>query len=174
MRELVEHLKSLAAGGFPLEETGAYLAETGLEPKELEAIAAFRDDRYARHRIYRDDDFELLIICWKSGQQAPIHGHEGQHCWARIERGRLRFTEYREVSEDPVRLEQVGEPVIGEAGYVDSPENLHRVENLAEFGEDAVTLHLYADPYDACDVWDSPAGPKHRRQLVCDTVQSEI
>ncbi|MFC1529533.1 cysteine dioxygenase family protein [Gemmatimonadota bacterium] len=167
-------LKSMAGRGFPLEETGAFLAEVRLEPEELEAITVFREDRYARHRIYRDDDFELLVICWRSGQRAPIRGHEGQRCWARVEQGRLKFIEFRVVSEDPVRLEQVGEPVVGEIGFIDSPENLHQVENLVEFGEDVITLHLYAYPYDECDVYDSPTGPKHRKPLVCDSDQSEI
>ena len=174
MKKLVEDLKSLAGRSFPVEETGAFLTGVRLEPGALEAIATFREDRYARHRIYRDADFELLVLCWKSGQWAPIHGHEGQRCWARVERGRLRFTEYREVSEDPVRLEQVGDPLIGEVGFIDSPENLHRVENLVEFGEDVITLHLYAHPYDECDVYESPTGPKHRKPLICDSVQSEI
>ena len=75
-KELVEELESLAGRGFPVAETGMFLAGIEIDPVELEAIAAFRGDRYARHRIHRDDDFELLIICWKSGQEAPIHGHE--------------------------------------------------------------------------------------------------
>ena len=169
MRALVEDLKALASEGFPEEKVVACLTEVPLLPGEIDRYGGFRDDRYARHRIHRDDDFELLVLCWKSGQSALIHGHEGERCWARIERGSLRFTPFREISEEPVRLEQTGEPVIGGPGSLDVPEELHRVENLAEFGEDVVTLHLYAKPYDACDVWDSPDGPKRRRELVVDS-----
>ena len=169
MEALVAELKELAGRGFPDEEVVTFLNEVPLHPEEIERYGGFRDDRYARHRIHLDDDFELLLICWKSGQAAPIHGHEGERCWARVERGRLRFTTYREFSSDPVRVVQIGEPVIGGPGSLDIPEDLHQVENLEEFGEDVVTLHLYSKPYHACDVYDSPGGPKRRRELVCDS-----
>ena len=86
----------------------------------------------------------------------------------------MRFTAYRQISEDPLTLEQVGEPLEGGAGFLDRPADLHLVENPEEFGEDVVTLHLYSKPYDACDVYYSMTGPKRRAQLVCDSVHSVI
>lgn len=37
----------------------------------------FNEVRYARNLVERNQYFELIVICWKAGQQSPIHNHEG-------------------------------------------------------------------------------------------------
>ncbi len=108
---------------------------------------SYSEDRYTRHLVHKDKDFELLVISWESGQKAPIHGHEGELCWARVERGRLRFTNFRMVSEEPILLELVNAPMDGAAGFLDGPAEIHAVENPKEFGDNAASLHLYSKPY---------------------------
>lgn len=154
-------------------ETGAIhalLQETLIEPASLEPYVHFHPDRYARNLISKSEDFELLAICWDVGQKAPIHGHEGERCWSRVERGILRFTNYREVSEKPLRLERLGAPVDGARAHLDGPADIHEVENLASFGERAVSLHLYSRPYTECDIYDLAAGKKERVRLSYDTI----
>lgn len=173
MNELVDDIKSFAERDFPRKDIHAYLSETMVEPKVLERYLSYCEDRYTRHLVHKEKDFELLVICWGSGQKAPIHGHEGELCWARVERGRLRFTNFRMVSEEPVLLELVGAPVDGAAGFLDGPAEIHAVENPKEFGDNAVSLHLYSKPYDECDVYDSPTGPRRRVRLAYDSIDGK-
>jgi predicted metal-dependent enzyme (double-stranded beta helix superfamily) len=173
MTDLVNDIKSFAARDFPQEEVFAYLSETLVAPDSLENYLSYCEDRYTRHLVHKDKAFELLVICWGSGQGAPIHGHEGELCWARVERGQLRFSDYKLVSEEPLRLERVDEPVDGTAGFLDGPAEIHAVENPVEFGANAASLHLYSKPYSECDIYDSVSGPRRRVSLAYDSVHSE-
>ncbi len=147
-----------------------YLSGTLIKPDSLETYISFRPDLYTRNLVYKDETFELLVICWGVGQRAPIHGHEGEFCWARVERGSLRITNYRELSETPLVLDKIGESVNAEQGYLDGPADIHEVENLASFEQAAVSLHVYSRPYSECDIYDLAKGEKRRIRLDYDTM----
>ena len=170
MDQVVADIESFAARDFPQEDIESYLSETLIEPEELDGYLSFCEDRYTRHLVHKDEDFELLVICWGSGQRAPIHGHEGELCWARVERGRLRFSNYRLLSEEPIQLELDGEPLDGAAGFLDGPAEIHAVENPTEFGGNAASLHLYSKPYSECDIYESEQGPRRRVKLAYDSI----
>src|SRR5262245_56326918 len=135
-----------------------FLAGTRIAPSSLEPLLRFEEGRYTRTLIHRTDDVELLVLCWRRGSHAPIHGHEGELCWARVERGRLRFSSYREVSRAPLRVDAIGAPVDGGPGHVDGPADIHAVDNSLDFGADAVSLHVYCRPYAECDIYDLAHG----------------
>jgi NitT/TauT family transport system ATP-binding protein len=170
---LIDDLKRFAAGGFPATDVRQYLARTLMDRAALEPYLNFCDEHYTRNLVHKDPDFELLVICWGRGQKAPIHGHEGELCFARVERGRLRFSNYAMLSEDPVRLRPTGAPVDGGVGFLDGPADLHAVENPVEFGENAASLHLYSKPYAECDIYDSESGPRRRVKLAYDSIQGK-
>ena len=52
--------------------------------------ALFDPASYTRNLVYRDERFELLILCWGAGQVSPIHNHEGQDCWMAVLDGETR------------------------------------------------------------------------------------
>lgn len=170
MDEFVERMRALCARGLPSDEVQRLLAGSSIEPASLERYVRFEAGRYTRHLVFKSADVELLVLCWAQGSRAPIHGHEGERCWARVERGRLRFTAWRELSRHPLRVEPVGDAIDGGAGYVDGPADLHSVENPADWGEDAVSLHVYSKPYAECDIYDTAEGLVRRVRLQYDSV----
>lgn len=170
MEDFLGNLQALAAKGFHPSEVYEYLRGNLIKPDSLETYICFRPDLYTRNLVYKDETFELLVICWGVGQKAPIHGHEGEYCWARVERGSLRITNYRELSEAPLVLDRLSKPVNGERGYLDGPADIHEVENLASFGQAAVSLHVYSHPYEECDVYDLARREKRRIRLAYDTM----
>jgi len=123
-----------------------------------------------RNLIYRTDRFELLAICWECGQAAPIHDHDEQRCWARVEQGTLRFTNFHLVCDAPLLLEQAGPAVSGTPGHLDTLAGIHKVENHATSTSRAFSLHLYASPFAECTTYDPVEGIKQRRQLGYDTM----
>jgi len=165
----IKELERLVALGFPTREVHDYLRTTLIEPDSLEPYVTFGPDRYTRNLIHKIPAFELLAVGWDIGQRAPIHGHEGERCWARVERGTLRFTNYREVETAPLKLESLGESVEGGRGHLDGPADIHAVENPSSFNERAVSLHLYSYPFAECDIYDLAQGVKRRVRLVYDT-----
>ena len=173
MDQLVRDLKGLAESDFPKDDIETYLSETLIEPSSLERHMRHSEDHYTRNLVHKDEDFELLVICWGSGQRAPIHGHEGELCWARVERGKLRFKSYEIISEEPIELRPIGRPLDGSVGFLDGPAEVHAVENPPEFEGAAASLHVYSKPYAACDVYESERGPKRRVRLAYDSIHGE-
>ena len=170
---LIDNLKRFAVAGFPATEVRQYLAGTLMEPEALEPYLTYCDERYTRNLVHKDSDFEILVVGWGRNQRAPIHGHEGELCFARVERGRLRFSNYVLVSENPIRLRATGLPVDGGVGFLDGPADLHAVENSAEFAENAASLHVYSKPYAECDIYESESGPRRRVRLAYDSVRGK-
>jgi NitT/TauT family transport system ATP-binding protein len=168
--DLVGELLRLAGRGFPREDVHRLLAETRLEPASLDRHVRFAPGLYTRHLVHKSPEVEILVLCWARGSRAPIHGHEGELCWARVERGTLRFANWREVSRTPLRVVPVGEPMPGGPGYLDGPADLHSVENPAALDQDAVSLHVYSKPYDECDIYDVERGEVRRVRLQYDSV----
>ena len=170
MDNFVQTLESIASHAFDATEVQSYLEQTRIEPATLAPYLHYRPERYTRHLVHKTPAFEILVICWGSGQQAPIHGHEGELCWARVECGTLRFTNYRLISEAPLRLELLSAAVDGGIGYLDGPADIHAVENCRAFGAPAASVHVYSRPYAECDIYDLQRGEKRRVRLAYDTV----
>lgn len=166
--DFVGELENLERRGFEVAAVHDYLSSTRIDPASLEAYVKYRRDRYARYLVHKNPAYEILVICWGTGQSAPAHGHEGQYCWARVESGTLRFTNYREVSEAPLVLERLAEPIVGNEGHLDGPADIHSVENLPEFHNPAVSLHVYYRPFVECDIYDLERREKRRARLSYD------
>ena len=106
MAAFVREVRRRCDGALDPVEMGRFLAASRIEPASLDDFVRFAPGRYTRHLVHKDVDVELLVLCWARGASAPIHGHEGKHCWARVERGRLEFRNYRETSRAPLILER--------------------------------------------------------------------
>ena len=170
MDSLVKELKELSINNFPNDKVYQLLENSQLPYSEIEDYVQFSDKKYTRHLIYKDENFELLFMCWKSGQKAPIHGHEGEKCFMRVEKGSLQFTNYNLISTDPLTLSRI-ESLKGEVGFLDGPADVHSVENI--YDEDSITFHIYAKPYSQCDVYDIETGSVYRKNLVYDSMYKE-
>jgi Cysteine dioxygenase type I len=174
MSDFVTEIARLIATGVDQAQVHDFLSTTLIEPASLDRYLRFETGRYTRHLVHKSTDVELLVLCWKQGARAPIHGHEGELCWARVERGRLRFRSYREVSRDPLQLVPLGPPLDGGPGHLDGPADIHAVDNPEEFGQDAVSLHVYSKPYDECDIYDLDRGAIRRVRLHYDSVPENV
>ena len=54
---------------------------------DLKDVCIFQDERYRRNMIRRTDFYELVCLCWRSGQRTPIHDHLGSACAFRVVEG---------------------------------------------------------------------------------------
>ncbi|HEY7140151.1 MAG TPA: cysteine dioxygenase family protein [Methylomirabilota bacterium] len=167
MRDFVARMRQLTAPAVDAGLVQQFLDAHLIEPASIQPYVRFAPGRYTRHLVFKSSAVELLVLCWGRGSSAPIHGHEGELCWARVERGRLRFTSYRERSRSPLRLEPLGQPLEGGPGHVDGPADIHAVETVSE---EAVSLHVYVKPYDECDIYDLARGEVRRVRLTYDSL----
>ena len=150
MNDLIIQLKKFATEDFPVSGVSDYLNDYSLSNEILNEYAHFKDQKYCRNLVHKENDFEIILVCWKAGQVAPIHGHEGEKCWARVERGTLQICNYEQKSLNPLLLKRV-EKVLGGPNYLDGPADIHSVENISS--DSAISLHIYARPFDSCDVY---------------------
>jgi cysteine dioxygenase len=171
MPAFVARMRRLTSPAVDAEGVQAFLDGHLIEPGSIEPYLRYAAGRYTRHLVFKDAAVEILVLCWARGSHAPIHGHEGELRWARVERGHLRFTSYREHSRSPLHLSPVGHPVDGGPGHVDGPADIHAVETI---GEDAVSLHVYVKPYDECDIYDLAQGVIRRVRLSYDSAPDKL
>ena len=167
MNDLINQLKIFSGEDFPVLKVTEYISQYEFMSEEIKSYCYYKDQKYARHLVHKDKDFELLIVCWNSGQVAPIHGHEGEKCWMRVESGALQICNYKLDSIKPLELTMTG-VIKGDAGYVDGPADIHSVENIND--EPAVSLHVYAKPFGQCDIYDLDDGIIHRLELTYDSM----
>ncbi len=120
MESLIKYLKIFAEQNFPVAEVSSYLSDLDIPPNKLEKYCHFNNDFYTRNLVHKEQDFEILVICWPGKQAAPIHGHEGEKCWARVQSGTLQICNYEQKSLNPLLLKRV-EKVLGGPNYLDGP-----------------------------------------------------
>ncbi len=115
----------------------------------MRGFVSFGDEDYVRALIYRNDDLELRLHCWRPGQSSSLHGHGASACAFKI----LRGTATETVLGDRDRVWAPGSTVVE-----DQP-RLHQVMNA---GSDALlTLHAYSPPLPV-----AAASPRRGRDVV--------
>jgi len=103
---------------------------------------------------------ELLALCWMPGHRTPIHDHSGSGGWVLGVAGSLEETRYTVApgTGDDMRLERFDSASVsaGDVSYIDDAIGLHKIENAGN--ENAISLHLYSPPIDACRYFDERTG----------------
>jgi cysteine dioxygenase len=128
-----------------LRTVNRWLQEVEIDAEELRPFRSFKVGTYARHRVFRNQFAELLVLCWRPGQRTPIHDHNGSYGAVRVIEGVMWETmfalnEARELYYRSAR-EWNQRGVTG----ADVPD-IHQLGNPEVSGQDLVTLHLYAPP----------------------------
>lgn len=129
-----------------------------------------REDGYTRNLVRRSADYELLVLCWGTGQESPIHNHMDQCCWMAVLEGRIEEVLFDCPERTPAPLVQRSAKRFdcGQAAYIDDAIALHLVRPVG--GAPGVSLHLYARPYATCLVYDPISGEVGRRILGYDSI----
>jgi len=158
--QLVKDLQKLGERDFDVIETPLeVLRANPVDPGSLKPYLFWNLQHYTRNLIDKTPLYELLAICWEVGMKSSIHNHKDQNCWMAAAMGRLAVQNYRVLQEDldnhycnivPADVVEINatNPVA-----VDPVNPVHDVRNPREFGERAVSLHLYSRPFDSCVVY---------------------
>ena len=77
--ELIARWNSLA-GALPENVIRSGLEQLSLERDALEGCAHFNERTYQRNLVHHTANYEVLILCWRSGQRSPIHDHGESAC----------------------------------------------------------------------------------------------
>jgi cysteine dioxygenase len=111
---------------------------------EWKQFCKWSDDHYTRNCLSNCDAFELILMCWQSGQHSAIHSYSFQQGWIKVLKGELTIETYR-IDRESLSCEQDESIVIkeGQYTYLNDSMGFHKVSATSE-GE-TVSLHLHAE-----------------------------
>ena len=141
---LVETLSALRRSPT-FEELNEWMLKVQVDLSELRPHRGFKSATYARHRVFRNEFAELLVLCWMPGQRTPIHDHNGSYGVVRVCEGVMWETLF---TLDPVRglAYQTGREWLSEQVTGADVPDIHQIGNPEVSGQNLVTLHLYSPP----------------------------
>lgn len=128
------------------------MSNTHIPRAEFERYYSWRDDKYARNVISRNDTYEVLLICWEKGQSSPIHDFNAQEAWIHPIEGVLREERFK-INVDDDRLERVSNVLLGtdEFSYMNQV-GIHRYSNA--YSARSVSLNIYRKPVTEWRIYD--------------------
>jgi len=165
IEKLVEGLRQLPEAAFgPTEPVRRFLQDTPVGAESLAPYLTWDRQHYTRNLIDRTTLYELMAICWEVGQASSVHNHRDQNCWMAVPMGRLQVENFHLIHQNLETGRSVLEPAdtvemnIANPCAVNPADPVHRVVNPKEFGQRAVSLHVYSRPFDTCVVYSPEQG----------------
>jgi len=140
--------------------------------QDWQACSYFGAGSYSRNLIQRTRRFELLLLCWGEGASSPIHNHEGQRCWMAVLDGPMEEVHFRRqdgAASGPLEPGPVRRFETGQVTYIEDEIALHLVRAMP--GRRSISLHVYARPFDACNVYCEQTGELSSQALDYDSIR---
>ena len=153
---VVDGLRAIADADFTCDNVYEFLGQKPVDVDSITKYFHWSSNFYTRNLIYKDDRFEVMAICWDVGQVSRVHNHWDQKCWMTVPVGRLLGQNFAVVDIDETngfcKLRETDSFELADclAAKVELEEPIHQVKNLADYGERAVSIHIYSKPYDRC------------------------
>ena len=141
---LVEYLNGLTERA-PLDELRTRLSATNVTLEDLREHLHFEDGHYCRNLVADGPWYNMLAICWKSGQRSPIHDHAQSTCAFKVLTGVCSETVYA-FSPCGQVVPQTTTDMPAGLIVASQDADTHQVSNLQPEGTDLVTLHIYSPP----------------------------
>ncbi|MBE3032005.1 MAG: cysteine dioxygenase family protein [Actinobacteria bacterium] len=138
-----------------------------LSDELVESRTCFAKDHYARNLVCRTPTFELLVLCWRPGQESTIHDHAGSLNAISVYRGELTSRVFVPAAGRPAGagpVEPLAEERVRPGGWTGVDRGgIHQLANTAQ--EDLVTVHVYVPPLLELTVYSTDSADVERRPL---------
>ncbi|MEZ5307530.1 MAG: cysteine dioxygenase family protein [Pyrinomonadaceae bacterium] len=153
---LVDMLREIPDEEFHCDPVYRFLDQNPVDSDSLEPYSFWSEKFYTRNLVYKDERFELMVICWEEGQSSRIHNHADQMCWMTVPFGKLRGQNFKVQdiveSQGYCKLEKTDSFSLAEclAAKVELEAPIHQILNLPEYSSRAASVHIYSKPFDKC------------------------
>jgi cysteine dioxygenase len=153
---LVSGLRSISDADFTCDNVYQFLSDTPVDVDSITRYFHWNPDFYTRNLVYKDDRFEMMVICWEKGQVSRIHNHSDQKCWMTVPVGRLRGQNFAVAEMDEgkgyCKLIETDAFELSDclAAKVELEEPIHQILNLSEYDQRAASIHIYSRPFESC------------------------
>lgn len=141
--------------------------------EDFQPYAFWSADFYTRNCLDRNENYELLLLCWQPGQETPIHCHNGEECWVYTIQGNLQEQRF-DWQEEQQALKRLGTEKMraGQVSYMNDNMGFHSLHNTG--AQPAMTLHLYMKPIDRCRIYDEALRGFQYRELQYHSFKGEV
>ena len=119
---------------------------------EISEHASFSEHRYSRNIVVRDKRFEILMICWKSGQRSLIHDHGDSLGGVKVLRGMLTESLFTHALNGMIKAVASTDYRSGDV-QIEDRSTIHQVSNLQPEWCDAISLHVYLPPLGRMNIY---------------------
>ncbi len=93
----VEELAEILDEAESLEHA-AIMKKIKIEAHELEHYATWSQHSYTRNCLARTQKYEVILLCWDIGAEAPRPRHGGEDCWVYQVQGTDEEIRYKQVA----------------------------------------------------------------------------
>ncbi|XOV68389.1 MAG: cysteine dioxygenase family protein [Fluviicola sp.] len=152
-------------------EQVSVLKRIDIPVSDFAQYATWSDECYTRNCIARRDGFEFILLCWSPGAVTPIHGHDGQNCWVYQVEGSVREKRYQ-LSNDRFELTNDMTLDAGKLCYMHDRMGYHSLAN--ESNKQSMTLHIYANPIDRCEVFNEERNRFEVVEMEYDSIEGNV
>lgn len=155
LTQVIAYLDSLTTRA-DLKVLSRMLAALDITRADIAPACIFGERGYKRNTITASPWYELLALCWHSGDRTPIHDHQGVSCAFKVVEG----------TGTEVRFRPTQSGLICPSGTTDMPPgyicaaldaDIHQVANFQSPGQDLITLHIYSPPIKKMNTYDFAA-----------------
>lgn len=146
-RSLADLVAALAAQDClpSLEQLDAWLENSAIDREDLLPYIGFKEGNYWRHRVFRNDFVEMLVLCWRPGQRTPIHDHNGSQGAVMVYEGLMWETTFNFDPGKGLSYKSGCDYRPGQVTGAAIPD-IHQLGNPDVSGQDLITIHIYSPP----------------------------
>lgn len=137
-----------------------------ISSKDLDHFTSWSPNDYTRNCLKRTENYEVILLCWDTNSETPIHGHGGEECWVYQVKGTVEEIRYKK---DGTELTESCRMQLspGDLTYMNDQMGFHSIKNLSKHR--ALTLHIYISPIDKCRVYNQGQGRFEVVEMSYDT-----
>ena len=156
----------------PLSEYAKIFKRIRFEKDDLASFSTWEKGDYTRNCLVRTPSYELILLCWDTDAETPIHGHGGKNCWVYQVQGTVEEIRFKEVEGDNLEEDQRILLNPGKLTYMNDRMGYHVLRNHSD--QRAMTLHIYAEPIDRCKVYNESKDRFEVQEMSYDTYEENL
>ena len=112
---------------------------------DFQPYSLFSDKRDARNLVFKDREFEIMIMCWNSGQRSSIHDHAGSLGGLKVLQGELTECLFSRAANGMIKSLSSADYAVGTT-RVEETSLIHQISNLQAESGKAISVHIYVPP----------------------------
>lgn len=145
-----------------------------LKTSDLEGFAYFHPNFYTRNLVYKDEQFEIILLCWNPSQKTPIHNHSDSDCWVYVVSGEIQeeIYEWNKQAETMVHSSKSVYLKSGDVNYMNDSIGVHSICN--PHNHRAMSLHLYSPSISNCKYVEFDSGKFKDKKLGFYSIDGKI